>query len=287
MSEFKRYFDLTQKLRNESLFRDRLLPDIKRGEVFPAIRKNEISFYHYKGNLFKYGANGFLTHTKYAFVPKDGDRENYVDQEALLKMERIDNFVSGYEKIKGRCKLYAGVEDMGVDAILRKFSFAATENKDMNSRYYVVDTEVAFSGDDDKSRIDILFYDNEEGRLLFCEAKDFSNSEVWSKPNSKPKVTGQLARYNKQIKDNEKVILSEFSNCFEIYSELFGVKLNPPKCADHDCVLILFGFDSDQKNKIKELLEGDDSLKGYKFYPIGNPKNMEDPGKTIFKLEPR
>ena len=55
---------------NEQLYSDYLLPDIKKGEVFPAIRNETITFYHKGGRLFSFDGNGFITNIKFASVFK-------------------------------------------------------------------------------------------------------------------------------------------------------------------------------------------------------------------------
>src|SRR5208282_6268144 len=84
MSEFKRSLndDTLNKLKNdEPLFKKCLLPDIRSGEVFPAIRKDYIDFYYAGRRLFGYDKDGFKTHIKYASVLKTKNpyiRENEI-----------------------------------------------------------------------------------------------------------------------------------------------------------------------------------------------------------------
>ena len=55
--EFKRrlYNDgIIKRLKNDSLFKDKLLKDIKKGVVYPTIRENRLNFYYYKKLLFEY-----------------------------------------------------------------------------------------------------------------------------------------------------------------------------------------------------------------------------------------
>jgi len=116
-----------------------------------------------------------------------------------------------------------------------------------------------------------LLYDNEENLLLFCEAKDFSNKELWSK-DTHPEVTSQLNRYNQLISDNKKDILDQYAIHFAVLNKLFGSDLKPPKKVCERCGLLIFGFDSDQKEKIDRLLIKDGSLDEHKHYKIGNIK---------------
>jgi len=145
MSDFQRNFpdELLLKLKRDSLFLDKLSPDIRKGKVFPAVRRDYMSFYYAKNSLFKYDQNGFSTHIKYAFVPEDNPEDNndYVYQDRIRSVTPVQNFTDGYEKIKDRCWHYAGVEDHGV-AELFKFSTTSESN---SSRYCFIDTEIVFS----------------------------------------------------------------------------------------------------------------------------------------------
>ena len=78
--------DLISKLKKTELWKNHLLNDIRKGDVFPAIRNNEIGFYHGGGLLLRYSKSGFSTHIKYASV-LCGDRKNdYITEEDLGKL---------------------------------------------------------------------------------------------------------------------------------------------------------------------------------------------------------
>jgi hypothetical protein len=272
MAEFKRKFDSEsiKRLKSEKLFTENLLPDIVSGEVFPAVRGGYMSFYYKGGSLFKYDRNEFSTHIKYAFVPEKSD--NYVTKDDLVNLKPVD-FLKGYAKIKKNCKNYAGDEAKGVSSL---FKFSPMRGG-AERRYHLIDIEVAFeSKNEDKKtdRIDILLYDNEEKKLLFCEAKHFSNSEIWANVNSKPEVIEQLGKYNDQILKRGDEIIGQYKNCFGVLRDCFDIPwLNDPEDIYNDCGLLIFGFDSYQKEKIDKLLIADGSLKGCKYYNIGNIEN--------------
>ena len=59
--------EISTSLQEASLFKKKLLPDIKKGEIFPAIRKGRLDFYHKGGKLFSYDSR-FKTHIKFASV---------------------------------------------------------------------------------------------------------------------------------------------------------------------------------------------------------------------------
>lgn len=94
--EFRRYLKdnvLIQKLKNEKLFTEKLLPDIQKQAVFPAIRENGIYFYYYNSLLFEYDGK-FKTHPKFAFVPSMYGNSYVSDGNEVGK---ISNFYDGNE----------------------------------------------------------------------------------------------------------------------------------------------------------------------------------------------
>ena len=119
-------------------------------------------------------------------------------------------------------------------------------------------------------RIDILLYDNKEKQLLFCEAKHFSNSEIWAEKGNKPQLITQLKSYDNQIDTKKERILKAYTTAFEEYNQLMGTNLQPPHSICEKCGLLIFDFDNNQKNKIKELLIDDESLAERKYKMIGN-----------------
>ncbi len=112
MGKFKRGVsqELIHKLKENRLFNDKLLEDIKKGIVIPAIRDGKIDFYYYNSLLFEYDGE-FKTHSKFAFVPKEY-RPTYVSNGA--EIGEVTDFYNGYENIKERAKLYASPEAVGV-----------------------------------------------------------------------------------------------------------------------------------------------------------------------------
>lgn len=270
--KFKRKMneELQKKLIDEPLFNE-LLPDIKEtGEVFPAIRNEVIDFYHKGGRLFSYDKEGFKTHIKYASAYKKHPK-SYITESMLRGLETIKNFTDGYNRIKENCSLYSGVESQGVSKIYENYSFASIKSK--NSPIVVLDIEVSFESIDEnrlQDRIDVLLFEKEENRLIFCEAKHFSNSEIWAEEAENIKVVKQIKRYASQLKDKQDQILAAYSNYIRTIKSLFQIILPEPDKICPIVPLIIFGFDRDQlKGRFRELFRekiGDDIT----YYPIGN-----------------
>jgi len=298
MADFQRGLgdELKENLRIQPLFIEHLKKDISNNKIFFAIRNKYASFYHKGCSLFSYGKMGhyFSTHHKFAFVPKKITK-SYITEAQLQCLEVETSFKKGYEKIKTQSELYANIEAEGVSAL---YKFAPTrENK--HNRYFLVDIEIAFDArydaieqyEEEKNdagkikKIDILLYDNDDRELLFCEAKHFSNKDIWAREEEKPKVIEQLNSYNNQISMHKDNIVKEYTNAFIEYNDLIDSKLNPPESVYEKCGLLVFGFDSWQIGKIKKLLIKDNSLEGHKSKFIGNIIKYEDIAKIYEELK--
>lgn len=299
LREFKRYLEdksIIEKIKKVPLYKEKLLADIKSGKVYPAIRdKNIIDFYFYKSLLFQYD-NEFLTHPKFAFVPKDYGKK-YVTNGS--KVGEIADFYDGYEYIKERAKLYASIEDIGVYNICKNGNFIT------NDDYIVLDVEVAFektieeeptgtieqieSEDfnnkkrrNEQNRIDILLYNIRERELLFVEAKHFTNKEIWS--NDVPDVVGQVNRYNKEIEQRYSEILKVYNEYINDLNNLFKDELKQPlptpEKINNKCGLVIFGFDTNQRDgrltETKQKIENEN----IKVYTIGDESKINV--KTLY-----
>jgi len=270
---FKR--DLTDitinRLCRDKLFAERLKPDIRKGTVFPAIRVERVDFYHKGGKVFSY-RDEFRTHKKYASVIRsDSDYISESDLEKKVKV--ITNFFDGYEQIKENCALHSGVEAEGVSQIYHKYPFT-----DDNSGVVFLDIEISFeakSEERSQNRIDILLFNKTTHQLRFCEAKHYSNSDLWAVEGTSPRVASQIQRYEKQVQGESKDILSAYCNYIRIVNDLFRCGLPEPKSIDNKVTLLVFGYDRDQqRGRMQELLLDDGSLAGMQYYFIGNISAM-------------
>ena len=281
MSRFKRNFNdqKINKLKKEDLFKEKLINDIKKGNVFPAVRDGNIGFYSNGSRLFKYECNKFLTHKKYISLLIS--KNNYLSEEDIKTAEIRDNFLDCYEDIKENSKNYASVESEGVAYLYSDYSYVNS-----NEGVVVLDLEVNFKNKNDNSKrkndqIDILLYSLADRSLKFVEAKEFSNQELWSKENTKPQVVNQINRYNRQINNSSEEILKEYETYIKKVNKLFNIDLPLPKRVRSECGLYIFGFGSDQKEgRFKRLIKEDNSLEGIKNYARGNPSEIDS--KTLW-----
>jgi hypothetical protein len=275
--------ELIHSLEIESLYVNRIKKDIEKGEVFPAFRKDRVDFYYKGGKLFKYDGK-FSTHIKFASVAVSEKTNPYITESELnSKIILITDFSRGYDRIKENCSRYSGDEDIGISSIYRRFP-ATAKGKGI----VVLDIEIAFNTADEmqkdnqidtadeikrNNRIDILLFNTKTKTLRFYEAKHYSNKEIWSTANTKPRVVAQIKRYEEQIKDENAIILNEYCNYISRINEVWDCDLPMPLNIDPKACLLIFGFDANQRDgRLNKLLLSDNSLENIMHYEVGEPK---------------
>jgi hypothetical protein len=282
VSQFTRELDkeIQEQITIQSLYQNKLCEDIKKGDVFPAIRNDYIDFYYKGGKLFGFDKNGFHTHIKYASAfEDDGD---YITENDLKSLQPISDFSKGYKRIKENCALYSGVEAAGVSNLYHKFAYPQTKQP---HSIVVLDIEVCFVNKEENKkksldRIDILLLNKKESRLRFYEAKHYSNAELWSSEGTPP-IKQQILRYEDQIKKSKERILGQYENYTEIVNDLFDAELPMDNLnIDMEVSLLVFGFDRDQSGSIQNNLT-QNCISNY--YLIGNIKaiNIDNLWKNI------
>jgi len=285
-----------EALKEEPLFRDHLLADIVEGKprgrqkkhsfVFPAVRNGRIDFYWGGGKLFSYKqSSGFTTHHKYASVLVRNKKDDYVPETSLQKSEvrLIKDFSEGYERIKENCERYSRLEALGVSSLYERFSCARNEA----SSVVVLDIEASFAKDEiqeqdwDEShgqdRIDIVSLDMESKMIRFIEAKHYSNHDsLRAEYPREPKVVAQIEKYKAQIVAKEAEILEAYQNHVQVINALFSKKIPKPLKVDTEPILLIFGFDKEQRDwYLKPIIENPLKDKGLRVYSIGDIKKSD------------
>lgn len=237
---------LIDLLKMEPLFQNCLRPDIDSGDVFPAIRNDCIDFYYGGGKLFLYSKDGFKTHHKYASIIEPPVAA-YISQTDLSKARLIQSFESGYGRIKELCQKYGDIEATGRDHLLKRFSIVKCGT---DENIVAVDIEAAMSNVDEETtqktdRIDLVLYNQKADSIHFVEVKHYSNPELWAK--GRPKVVGQIERYEKQIRKRKVEILTAYKTYVLNLNNLFGLNIDLPQYVSDRVGLYIFGFDDDQK----------------------------------------
>jgi hypothetical protein len=248
---------------SSSLWTSYLESECKNQNIFLAVRNNCIGIYHKGGKLFNFEKNEFKTHIKYASVIYNSEND-YLTENELSKNKLITDFKNNYSRIKENCRLYSGIEALGVSEIYHKYSYLTKNN------IVVLDIEISFEALEKttgkkQDRIDILLYNLETRTLKFVEAKHFSNPEIWSIKN--PKVIGQIKKYEIQIKTNKTEIIAAYKNYIQAINSVFNLELPFPEKVEEKVTLLIFGFDNDKKNgRLQNLILKNPEFKGFQVY---------------------
>lgn len=193
----QRYFDDVPGLHAHPFFaKTGLSSDLLLGEVFPAIRENEVHFYYGGARLCVYKGGDMHSNNRYLNVPDNGSSRDV----------RIpSDLYSEYGAIKDKCKQYRSPDkELSIVSLLfSQFSIAASGLSPDRAR--LLDIECRFPGApepaDAKSKtqdmIDCLFL-TPRGTLVFVEVKRADNVEARSSGQSAA-VVNQLRRYRLQL----------------------------------------------------------------------------------------
>ena len=229
-------------------------------DLFLAIRNNYINVYYRGNSLLKLERQGRgrkrttvgKIHHKYlpsrcvdesAYVKIIDGKSCFQDTKSLF-FENLD-----VKKLKVAADCHAGPEKTGVYEII-----CANGN--------ILDTEVGFSTP--RSYVDFAaLIEEEQGvKIVFFEAKHFTNQELRTSGNANPKVICQIERYKCLLKKNRHVLIDRYHNvccnllCIKGLAEkhpkrhkiLKSVAAGTKLCIDEDPRLVVFGYDRDQEN---------------------------------------
>lgn len=224
-------------------------------QLFIAIRDESLDVYH-KGNSICqicYRGNQITCHTHYKFL-LNPDLKVYVKATGnsfQLNMlgRNVFSSLNDVSQIKKAASVYASEEKTGVHSFI-------------SERANILDVEVTLSSTGRKTdRIDFVQLeksdDPKKARLVFFEAKHFSNPEL--RAAATPKVLGQIARYTQAIASYQPGILTAYSlvcenlgrlNLIRGKSDLIKAVAKGTKTIEIDAEprLLVFGYDSDQES---------------------------------------
>ena len=234
-------------------------------DLFIAIRANSINVYFRGCSLLKLSWNNGeisgTTHYKYLLHPRF--EEQYVkvisgelDLQSDLRNMFIEN-LEDVDSLKLAANIYAGGEKTGVHNIVL-------------ANHNVLDVEIAFGSsktDEDSAsapRIDIsaLQGSSREARIVFFEAKQFSNGDLRAQSSRTPDVIDQIETYRNLLSENKNLIVESYRRICGNLCSLTGIEYRYRKHiaiiegvsnrsidldVDTDPVLLVFGFDEDQR----------------------------------------
>jgi hypothetical protein len=267
---FERSFDGIDDLKKAPLFKDFLLRDItdSGGDVFPAVRKDEMDFYHKGGLLFSYD-------TRFETEYHQG----------------IGSFEEDYERIKENCSLrWKGDERQKVSQLYESLSCAKYER---STSVVVLDIEICLKSEGeagktehgrdsqlDRDIIDLLLFDTESGLLRFFEAKHYKNDAIRADNRHEPNIVDQMNRYKEQLNTDRNVhneMLKSYAAHVNIINQVFELEpsLPPPQIIDPTVRLLIFGFDNEQKIKLESEVDRLENEYGLYVYSKGDIKQVD------------
>lgn len=257
-----------------SLFKDCLLPDIKSGKVFPAIRKSKIDFYHAGCKLFSFNGSEFRSNVAY-LVGFERKLTGEVSERALAELRALSSFKDGYSQIKENTKRHSQPESKQVADLWKKHSCCRKELGEIS----VLDIELSLDArDDDRSqdRIDLILFNSQDLKIRCFEVKTFSNPEIRVKAGNVP-VVDQIARYRNQLETRSEELLAGYAQYVEIVNRLCDLRIPEPKSISEQVDLVVFEFTTEQKKKlIKQFVPTFD--KKFNCHAIGQASRASQKG---------
>ena len=199
--------EVIQKLKEDCFF-NFLLDDIKKGEVFPALRKNEIHFYYAGQRLCRFKSKEW--------------REVFMEMKTPQTLQE-------YTDIKLACK------KKGERNILTyMFKLYSPYYPNANQEVKLLDYEIGFPQlhEFGNCQIDLLFLYVPAKTLIFVEAKEADDyrinittkdGETAQDLYSRLKVKKQIEKYKNNLQRSE--IAGAYRECISVISEIFDINL--------------------------------------------------------------
>ena len=210
------------RMQRDGLFEE-LKTDVLKGEVFPAVRKNELHFYYKGGCLYKFVGGSFL---------RDKNYEKYgVGFTNLPPYERAKK--ENEEKFKN--SLGGEAERQLLDRL-----YCHTFGLEKRSNVVVLDIEVNLGGRTVR-KCDLVLLNTRTNEIMFVEDKVFSDSRVNVKPPHIPEVIAQVNTYTVAIKEQRQTILEQYARHIEIINRLFETSYCLPKKLIEPAKLLIYG----------------------------------------------
>lgn len=193
-------------------------------DFFVAIRDNELNVYFkgqslcrlFYGRLLN-GKNGVLgeIHKKYVGIQNNGYSK--IEEGLILENEASIKSLTEVKQLKSLIQPYVGKE--------KKESYAEIQS----CANFIIDVEITFirektpipqkKSDYEQSSIDYVKL-SDSGKLVFFEAKHWSNKELRSRTT--PKVINQIRRYEAALELHEEQVANSY---FRVIKNLVDLKL--------------------------------------------------------------
>ena len=210
------------RMQREEIF-EKLKEDVLKGEVFPAVRKNELHFYYKGGCIYKFVGGSFK---------RDKNYEKYGDEfKGLPPYERAKK--ENEEKFKN------AVGGEAERQLLDKL-YCHTFGLEKSSKVVVLDIEVNLGGQAVR-KCDLVLLNSQTDELMFVEGKVFSDSRVDVKPPHIPEVIEQVNTYSAAMSSLKQNILDQYARHIEIINALFGTSYRSPQRLVEPAKLLVYG----------------------------------------------
>ncbi len=209
---------------NTELFA-KLKADVLNGEVFPAMRKNELYFYYKGGCLYKFSGGSFKRNPNFAKFSTDCvGFEPY--ERAKKETENKFTSVCGNEKER---------------QLLDKL-YSCTFSSSYGGDVVVLDIEVNLNGAvGGGKKCDMVLLNTRTDEIMFVEGKVFSDGRVNVKRPFIPKVITQVNTYTASIAEQRQTIIEQYAYHIQILNRLFGTSYCPPKMLIEPAKLLVYG----------------------------------------------
>ena len=214
---------------NAELF-EKLKADVLKGEVFPAVRKNELHFYYKGGCLYKFAEGSFKRDKNYKKYGAEFEELSPYERAKKENEEKFKN-AAGYE-----------AERQLLDRL-----YCHTFNPDLKSKVVVLDVEVNLSGRVVR-KCDLVLLNTHTDEIEFVEGKVFSDSRVNARPPHIPEVIEQVNTYSAAISSQKHNILEQYARHIEIINGLFGTSYKTPKKIIGRAKLLVYGVPQNPTN---------------------------------------
>lgn len=228
-----------------------LREDLASGEVFPAIRKDEVHFYHGGARLCVYKDDHMESNNRYLEIPDNGKSRDVRIPADWFSSDR-------YDELKTNCREYRKNPQTELSMVSKLFpEFSIAASKLPANRARLLDIECRFSGSI-KDMIDCLFL-TPEGALVFVEAKLTNNKAARGREQSEPTVIGQLDRYRGRVKTDRQreEIKSIYGGVTDTLGRILEQTLPVPRTVFENVPLFFIGPTSAPSLRAKEVWQRD------------------------------
>jgi hypothetical protein len=280
ISSFKREykkFDL-QKFKNEEIF-NLIENDISCGNIFPALRANEIHFYYEGGRIFTFNGGKFSYNTEYHkyMIGEYGESKNnfLINRpfELTLKQFYEDIKIGVYERHRRSNKGESNERQFLAE--LYKSTYTKDTYRKTTSDTKVLDIEMRFNKGNDEKKCDLVLYNNKLQKLMLVEAKLVDNPEIKSRSDY-PKVIQQVNRYTSWL-DDENLLKEQYSSNIEFINTLFNTAFNKEIkdiCKSAKLIVFKTNIQKELKQEHKTKLVDRLGMENVLFYSVDDIKNI-------------